>query len=86
MDFARLNFTLRNPDDVMSAPNKQMLSDRVMNTCDSAIWLAWGPGLEKLQSTNNSHFMSPRHRSSQPNKQTDERDHLRVSLEMQEIQ
>ena len=42
MDFFGLIFTSCNPNGVMSAPNKQMLSDRLMNTCHFAMRFARG--------------------------------------------
>ena len=59
MDFSWLNFTLRNPDDVMSPPNKQRLSIRLMNTCHFAMRFAWGFEPEELQPTKSARFISP---------------------------
>ena len=59
MDFSWLNFTLRNPDDVMSPPNKQRLSIRLMNTCHFAMRFAWGFEPGELQPTKSARFISP---------------------------
>ena len=69
MDFRRLNFTLRNPDDVMSAPNKQRLSIRLMNTCHFAMRFAWGFEPEELQPTKSARFISPPNSSPRESKE-----------------